>query len=125
MDPYLWVVAVHVMSVVACAGPVLALALAPDGVSPLASQRLVRVSSAGLLGLLITGVAAIAMTGGALAQSWWLRASVLLFLAIGALTGRLRGATRRPESRGVVRPLAWSITLALGLVVYLMEAKPF
>jgi DNA mismatch repair protein MutS2 len=40
-------------------------------------------------------------------------------------TGQLRRALRRAESRGAVRRLAWAITVALCLVVYLMEAKPF
>ena len=124
MNPYSWVVALHVMSVVACAGPVLALALAAEGLPAPASQRLVRISSIGLLGVLVTGIAAIALTAGALAHLWWIRLSFLLFLTIGALTGRLRRALRVPGSPGAVRPLAWAITVALGLVVYLMEAKP-
>ena len=125
MNPYPWVVVLHVLSVLACTGPVLALALVSEGVSAPAAQRLVRISSIGLLGVLVTGVAAIALTGGELAQLWWLRLSVLLFLVIGALTGQLRRALRRAESRGAVRRLAWAITGALCLVVYLMEAKPF
>ena len=124
MNPYPWVVVLHVLSVLAFAGPVLALALVSEGVSGPAAQRLVRISSIGLLGVLVTGVAALALTGGELAQLWWLRLSVLLFLVIGALTGQLRRALRRAESRGSVRRLAWAITVALCLVVYLMEAKP-
>ena len=76
MNPYSWVVALHVMSVVACAGPVLVLALAAEGLPAPASQRLVRISSIGLLGVLVTGIAAIAMTAGALAHLWWRPASV-------------------------------------------------
>jgi len=125
MNPYAWLVVLHVMSVVAFAGPVLVLALVADGVSAPASQRLVRVAGLGLLVVLVTGVGAIALTGGALGELWWVRLSVLLFLVIGALTGRLRGALRSPGSRGAVRPLAWAITVVLGAVVYLMEAKPF
>lgn len=124
MNPYPWVVVLHVLSVLASAGPVLTLALVADGVSAPAAQRLVRLASFGLVGVLVTGVAAIALTGGELAQLWWLRLSVLLFLVIGALTGRLRRVLRRPDSRGAVRRLAWAITVALCLVVYLMEAKP-
>ncbi len=124
MNPYPWVVVLHVLSVLACAGPVLALAFVAEGVSAPAAQRLVRIASIGLLGVLVTGVAAIALTGGELGQLWWLRLSVLLFLVIGALTGRLRRALRSPDSHGAVRRLAWAITVALCLVVYLMEAKP-
>jgi hypothetical protein len=123
MIPYPWVVALHVISVMCCAGPVLVLAVAADGVSAPASQRLVRIASIGLLGVLVTGVGAIALTGGGLAESWWMRLSVLLFLIIGALTGRLRAVLRK-GSPSAVRPLAWTITVALALVVYLMEAKP-
>lgn len=122
---YSLLVALHVVSLVFCAGPVLTLALVPGGLAPSAAQRLTRVASFGLLGLLLTGGAAVAMTGPAFIHTWWLRLSVLLFLVIGALTGRLRRLTRGPGSASGVRPLAWTITFALALVVYLMEGKPF
>jgi hypothetical protein len=122
---YSLLVALHVVSFVFCAGPVLALALVPGGLSPPAAQRLSRVAGFGLLGILLTGAAAVAMTGPAFIHTWWLRLSVLLFLVIGALTGRLRGLTKTAGSASGVRPLAWAITIALALVVYLMEGKPF
>lgn len=122
---YSLLVALHVVSLVSCAGPVLALALVPWGLSPPAAQRLSRVANFGLLGILLTGGAALAMTGPAFIHTWWLRLSVLLFLVIGALTGRLRKLTRDPASASKLRPLAWAITIALALVVYLMEGKPF
>ena len=121
---YSLLVAVHVVSFLFCAGPLLALALAPD-MGPSATQRLTRVASFGLLALLVTGVGAIAMTGPAFIHTWWLRLSLILFLVIGALTGRLRRLTREPGSAGAVGRLARVTTLALVLVVYLMEAKPF
>jgi hypothetical protein len=121
---YSLLVAVHVVSFLFCAGPLLALALAPD-MGPSAAQRLTRVASFGLLALLVTGVGAIAMTGPAFIHTWWLRLSLILFLVIGALTGRLRRLTREPGSAGAVGRLARVTTLALVLVVYLMEAKPF
>ena len=125
MSTYSALVALHVVSLAVCAGPALALALVPEGISPSAAQRLVRVASLGLLGLLVTGGAAVAMTGPAFLHTGWLRLSALLFLIIGALTGRLRRLTRQPGSARAVRTLGWAITLALALVVYLMEGKPF
>jgi len=122
---YSLLIAVHVLSLVFCAGPVLALALVPGGISPPAAQRLAWVANFGLLGILLTGAAALAMTGPAFVHTWWLRISVLLFLLIGALTGRLRKLTRNADSASRVRPLAWGITIALALAVYLMEGKPF
>jgi hypothetical protein len=122
---YSLLVALHVLSLIFCAGPVLALALVPGELSPPAAQRLSRVASFGLLGILLTGGAALAMTGPAFVHTWWLRLSVLLFLVIGALTGRLRRLIRNARSASGVRPIAWAITVALALVVYLMEGKPF
>jgi hypothetical protein len=121
---YSLLVALHVVSLLFCAGPLLAVALAPE-MGPAAAQRLTRVASFALLALLLTGGAAIAMTGPAFIHTWWLRLSLILFVVIGALTGRLRRLTREPGSPGAVRRLAWVTTLALVLVVYLMEAKPF
>jgi hypothetical protein len=122
---YSLLVALHVVSLVFCAGPVLALALVPGGISPPAAQRLSWVAGLGLLGILLTGAAAVAMTGPTFIHTWWLRLSVLLFLVIGALTGRLRRLTKNAGSASGVRPLAWAITITLALVVYLMEGKPF
>ena len=122
---YSLLVALHVVSLVFCAGPIIALALVPGGLAPSAAQRLTRVAGFGLLGILLTGGAAVAMTGPTFIHTWWLRLSVLLFLVIGALTGRLRRLTRDPGSASGVRPLAWAITFALALVVYLLEGKPF
>ena len=125
MNVYYLVVALHVVSLSFCAGPVLALAVVPGELSPSAAQRLSRVASFGLLGLLLTGGAAVAMTGPAFVHTWWLRLSGVLFLVIGGLIGWLRRSTRAPGSGSRVRTLAWAITVALALVVYLMEAKPF
>jgi hypothetical protein len=122
---YSVVVALHVVSFAFCAGPVLAITLAGGGISPPAAQRLVRVASFALLALLITGGYAAAVTGGAFFHTWWLRLSILLFLVIGALLGRLRKLSRAPDSGSVMRTLGWVITVALALVVYLMEGKPF
>jgi hypothetical protein len=122
---YSVVVALHVVSFAFCAGPVLAIALAGGGISPPGTQRLVRVASFALLALLITGGYAAAVTGGAFFHTWWLRLSILLFLVIGALLGRLRRLSRQPDSGNAMRTLGWVITVALALVVYLMEGKPF
>ena len=125
MDLYSLIVALHVVSFAFCAGPALALALVPGGLSPPAVQRLSRVASFGLLALLLTGIAAVAMTGPAFIHTWWLRLSGILFLVIGGLLGWLRRSTRTPGSGNRMRTLAWVVVLALAVVVYLMEAKPF
>src|SRR4029450_11054624 len=52
---YSLLVALHVVSLVFCAGPVLALALVPGGLARPAAQRLSRVANFGLLGILLTG----------------------------------------------------------------------
>lgn len=122
---YSLVVALHVVSLSFCAGPVLALALVSGDLSPSVQQRLSRVASFGLLGLLLTGLAAVGMTGAAFVHTGWFRVSMVLFLIIGGLTGWLRKLTKTPGSGNRLRTLAWSITVGLALVVYLMEAKPF
>ena len=110
MTLYLLVVALHVMGVVLAAGSVLAVALVPEALSPAAVQRLATLASAGLAALFLTGAVAIGMTGGELGRAWWLRVSFLLFLVVGALTGRLRRAARAGRSPGALRRLSWSIT---------------
>ncbi len=125
MTLYLLVVALHVMGVVLAAGSVLAVALVPEALSPAAVQRLATLASVGLAALLLTGAVAIGITGGELGRAWWLRVSFLLFLVVGALTGRLRRSARAGKSPGALRRLSWSITGVMCLVVYLMEAKPF
>jgi cytochrome bd-type quinol oxidase subunit 2 len=122
---YSVVVALHVVSFAFCAGPVLAITLAGGGISPPAAQRLVRVASFALLALLLTGGYAAGVTGGAFFRTWWLRLSMLLFLVVGALLGGLRRLSRQSDSGSAMRTLGWIITLALALVVYLMEGKPF
>ena len=125
MNPYLLLVAAHVVSVLFCAGPMLAVALAPELPSSPALRRLALVSSIGLLVLLLTGVGAVAMTGAAFVHAWWLRLSVLLMIFAGALTGRLRSVAKRSGSARTMRSLAWMISAALILAVCLMEVKPF
>ena len=122
---YSLLISVHVVSLLFCAGPLLVLALGAAELPVSMSQRLTRVSSLGLVGLLVTGGTAVAMTGPAFIHTWWLRLSLLLFLVIGALTGRLRRLTRDPGSARRVRTLAWVTTAVLVIVVYLMKAKPF
>ena len=123
---YSLLVALHVVSFAFCAGPVLAITLVGGGISPPATGRLVRVASFALLALLITGGYAAAVTGGAFFHTWWLRLSILLFVVIGALLGRLRKLSRQlPGSGNAMRTLGWVITVALAGVVYLMEGKPF
>ena len=122
---YSLVVALHVVSLLFCAGPVVALAVVPGELSPSVGQRLSRVASFGLLALLLTGIGAIAMTGQAFVHTGWFRVSGVLFLIIGGLTGWLRRLTRTPGSGNRVRTVAWVITAGLVLAVYLMEGKPF
>ena len=122
---YSLVVALHVVSLLFCAGPVVALAVVPGGLSSPVEQRLSRVASFGLLAMLLTGIGAIAMTGQAFVHTGWFRVSGVLFLVIGGLTGWLRRLTRTPGSGDRVRTVAWVITACLVLAVYLMEGKPF
>jgi hypothetical protein len=122
---YSLVVALHVVSLSFCAGPVLALAFVPGELSPSAARRLSKVASIGLLFLLLTGVAALAMTGPAFVHTGWFRLSGVLFLAIGGLLGALGRTTRTAGPASKVRTLASVITFLLAVVVYLMEAKPF
>ena len=104
MNVYYLVVALHVVSLSFCAGPVLALAVVPGELSPSAAQRLSRVAGFGLLGLLLTGGAAVAMTGPAFVHTWWLRLSGVLFLVIGGLIGWLRNRPgRRAQGAGYGR----------------------
>jgi hypothetical protein len=125
VNVYSLVVALHVVSLSFCAGPIIALALGSGELSPSVQLRLSRVASFGLLGLLLTGIAAVAMTGPAFVHAWWFRVSIVLFLVIGGLSGWLRRLTRTPGSGDRVRTVAWIITVGLALVVYLMEGKPF
>ena len=85
-----------------------------------------------LAALLITGVLIIAQTRGALGQTGWVRASVVLFLVLGGLHGLVRrrlksgrGATPSVALSRGLSPLLWTMCALVAAITYLMEAKPW
>ena len=78
--------------------------------------------------MLLTGIAIMATTRGAGGESWWLRGSILLLLAIGATLGMAQGALKGKDPAAAVeraRTLSAVACVFLAAVVVLMQAKPF
>ena len=134
MSIYSFVLSVHVITAVLGLGPLAAATLltgagAPLPLAPL--RRIMRVVIGSLAVMFITGCVMAGLVRGAYEHAWWLRISVLLFLLLGFLHGRvrrvLRGAEATPEP-GATRH-AHRILLAMcvvtGVITWLMEAKPW
>lgn len=93
---------------------------------------LLRWSAIGLAAILATGIL-LGITGGSIHQAGWFRASALLLIPTGILHARSRQTLRRGLSAGDDGSLAlrrlerngWAMTAIIGVIVVLMEAKPF
>jgi uncharacterized membrane protein len=98
-------------------------------------KRLLRGVSGSLVVMLLTGVWLVWLANGAYAHAAWFSVSVLLFLAMGALTGIASATLKKIGAAGGTlasspllgkfRMLTMLATLLLLLIVFLMEGKPF
>jgi hypothetical protein len=137
MNPYSFILTLHVVAVILGLGPVIVLVLATSGSPPTPFPydriaRLMRVTTFSLLAVFASGAAVIAMSHGAMAEGLWMKASFGLFLFLGilhALGRRLLGKAQRtaplappPSSlRWVFRIMC----VLIAMITWLMEAKPW
>jgi hypothetical protein len=90
-------------------------------------------SSFSLALMLLTGILLVLVTNDAIRSAWWIRGSVLLLLATGALGARARRAVRRGLSNEVESALAlrrvefssYGMCALVAGIVVLMTMKPF
>ncbi len=137
MNSYSLIVSLHVIAVILGLGPVSVLVIATSGALPTPYPydrigRLMRFSVRGLLAVLATGAAAIAMTHGAMGEGLWMKASFGLFLLLGFLHGlgrRLLGKAQQDPSQApppvAVRWIFRSMCVVIVMITWLMEAKPW
>ena len=97
------------------------------------SQRatpLLRLVGWGLAGMLVTGVILVAFTKGALGQTPWMRASLVLFVLLGILFGYARRLLRRTMAAtpsvipAALSRILWTMCALVAAIIFLMEAKP-
>lgn|GEM_PF-454266 len=126
MDLYLLAICIHVVFALLGAGPVAALAasLGPDGPSPATARALLRLATWSLVIVLVTGLAMVGLTGGAIAKGWWFHLSSTLFLAVGALVGVASAKLRKTGDVGAARTLTRIATALVVVIIVLMQAKP-
>jgi uncharacterized membrane protein len=98
-------------------------------------QRLLRGVSGSLVVMLLTGVWLVVLVNGVYAHAAWFSVSMLLFLAMGALTGIASATVKKISASGSTlgaspllgkfRTLTMVATILLLAIVFLMEGKPF
>jgi hypothetical protein len=136
MNLYSVSVALHVLTAILGLGPLTALAVvssaAPPALSPERFGQLLRIVGWSLAVMLLTGILIIAQTHGALSRTGWVRASFALYVVLGALHGVVRREFQRSRqtSSGATGPrglslLLWTMCGLVGVITYLMEAKPW
>jgi hypothetical protein len=133
MNTYGLVVCLHVVVAILGLGSATGLALLatcadlPEELLSKVLRPLTVVFSWSLGLMLVTGVALDVLVGGGWHQSWWFRLSGLLLLVLGALTGGLRRIMRArgPSAAPIAKGLSWAMCLVVGVIAFLMEAKPW
>ena len=138
MNLYSVVESLHVIVAVGGLGQLSVAALLsqkPEWASVPLLLRLIRGASGSLVVMLLTGLWLLWLENGTYAHTGWFSASMLLFLAMGALTGIARGTLKKINAGGGTlaaspllgkfRTLTMVANLLLLVIVFLMEGKPF
>ena len=94
---------------------------------------LLRYSGISLGAMLLTGILLVFISGGAVRGAWWVRGSVLLLIATGALHARARRAVRDglvnegDSALALLRveQTSYGMCALVAGIVVLMTAKPF
>jgi hypothetical protein len=122
---YLVALAVHVVSAILGSGQVLGLAFAAGAAQPDAQLLKVLVSTTrwSLVLVFLSGVAMLAVTGGAYAHETWLRASFVVYVLIGGLIGLMLRALKA-QAYPRLRRLAFAASALVAVAATLMETKP-
>lgn len=141
MTAYTWVLALHVMTAVLGIGQLGAMGLmassaSTGGTEPASAvsllRRLARVQGVSLGLMFVSGMALVYWRRGLFPETWWFRGSMLLFIVLGALMGRLRRSIRAREGQphqaadlARISRLVWSMGGVVALLVLAMVTKPF
>lgn len=142
MNVYLVALVTHVLVAILGLGSVVSVALMAATVrragrgaaeASMWIRPLLRLSAFSLAGMLVTGVTMISVAGGGFHRAWWLRLSMLLLVATGALHALARRALKaEPASDHDARlalqrveRIAYAMSLLIATITVLMELKPF
>lgn len=136
MNLYSTIVFLHVITAILGLGPLTVLAIGSARPTvPLPWDRIartLRLVGWSLAAMFATGAWLIGLSHGALGETGWVRASVGLFLLLGALHGmarrqlrKLRSAPSPTPSTTALAVLLLSMCAAIAAITYLMEAKPW
>lgn len=135
MNLYSTLVFLHVASAILGLGPLTLLAVLASAPSPTLSAecfaKIGRIVGGGLGAMLVTGVAIMAQAHGAFGGAGWIKASVALFVALGALQGVVQRRLKRAAAAGAgafpagIATLLWAMFALVAAITLLMEAKPF
>ncbi len=125
MTLYPWIVTLHVLAAVLGLGQITVIAFAAKNPTwtPLLSRLGIGVSVS-LVIMLLTGGALIGLTHGVWAQQNWLRASLVFFFVLGGLNG-LVARSLKAQALKRASYAAWVMVSLVGVLVVLMQAKPF
>lgn len=138
MSLYSFVAGLHVIVAVGGLGQLVAVPLIagnPEWGSIPLLKRLLRGASGSLVVMLLTGLWLLGLEGWTFTHAGWFSLSMLLFLAMGAFLGIASGTIKKIDRSGMpfskspmvgkLRTLTMLASIALVLIVFLMEAKPF
>ena len=134
MNTYSIILDLHVITAILGVGPLAAatvLTAAGSSPQPLALRRVMRFVIWSLAAMLVTGVALVALSHGALRDAWWIRISTILFLLLGFLHVRVSrslrnaGAAIEAVSMRRINRTLLGMCLCVAAIAYLMQAKPW
>jgi uncharacterized membrane protein len=137
MNTYAIVAALHVIAAVGGLGQISAVGVMtrrPEWASVPLMRHLFKSIGGTLIVMLLTGLALLWLSDWVYEHTWWFRISFILFLALGAFHGIAQATLKKiPESTSLssaaqlpkLRTMTLLMNIALIVMVYLMEAKPF
>ncbi|HKB89255.1 MAG TPA: hypothetical protein VKC60_01930 [Opitutaceae bacterium] len=134
MNIYSIVLDIHVITAILGIGPLAAAAALTTSGSSLQLLPLQRIMSLviwSIAVMLVSGCVLVALTHGALGETWWLRISFAMFLILGFLHARVRrslrnaGPTIDSALMRRVNRILWTMCLFVAAIAFLMQAKPW
>src|SRR5687768_16091333 len=105
MNWYLIFLVIHVITAVGALGQLGVLGLMtriPNSANPEIMKRILKAAGSGSIFILLSGLGLLWLSDWAFMHSWWLRISVLLFIAMGAMHGIASATLRKGTTNGVV-----------------------
>ena len=86
---------------------------------------LLRATQIGFVAMLLTGVLLDLSAAGAFHRTVWFKASIAVLVVNGFAHARARAALRKRNDLALVERWGWAMCALVGLIVILMQVKPF